>query len=135
MVGITLSPEQVRSAPPQVRRWLEHEIARSLGLSGATADFETEQDHLVAVTPDEAAAIYASIRGMLPVVNVFFELGRQGESIARSDIEAYRVTDIVRHARLASIEQLEACLEGINGALRLVRHDHRATLYAHDQRG
>lgn len=135
MVGITLNPEQVRSAPPEVRKWLEHEIARSLGLIGAPADFQPEPEHLVAVTPDEAAAIFASIRGMLPVVNVFFELGREGESIGRADIEAYRVADIVRHARLPSVEQLEACLDAINGALRLVHRDPKATLYAYDRRG
>ena len=135
MVGITLSPEQVRSAPPEVRTWLEHEIARSLGLLGAPADFRPEPEHLVAVTPEEAAAIFASIRGMLPVVNVFFELGRQGESIGRADVEAYRVADMVRHARLLRVEQLEACLDAINGALRLVRHDPKATLFAYDQRG
>jgi hypothetical protein len=33
MVGITLSPEQIRAAPPEVRRWLEHELAVSLGLN------------------------------------------------------------------------------------------------------
>ncbi len=135
MVGITLSPEQVRSAPPEVRKWLEHEIARSLGLMGAPADFGSDPDHLVAVTTDQAAAIFASIRGMLPVVNVFFELGREGESIGRADIEAYRLPDIARHARLQSPEQLEACLDAINGALRLVRHDPKATLYALDERG
>ena len=135
MVGITLSPEQVRSAPAEVRNWLEHEIARSLGLIGAPAEFRPEPEHVVAVTPDEAAAIFASIRGMLPVVNVFFELGREGESIGRADVEAYRVADIVRHARLPGVDQLEACLDAINGALRLVRHDPKATLYAYDQRG
>ena len=135
MVGITLSPEDVRSAPPEVRKWLEHEIARSLGLTAMAAELQPESEHLVAVTSDEAAAIFSSIRDMLPVVNVFFELGREGESIGRADIEAYRISEIVRHARLQSTEQLQACLDAINGALRLVRHDPKATLYAFDQRG
>jgi hypothetical protein len=32
MVGITLTPEQIRSAPLDVRRWIERELAASLGL-------------------------------------------------------------------------------------------------------
>ena len=32
MVGITLTPEQVRTAPPDVRRWLEQELAKTFGL-------------------------------------------------------------------------------------------------------
>jgi hypothetical protein len=30
MVGVTLSPEQMRNAPPEVRRWLEQEILACL---------------------------------------------------------------------------------------------------------
>ena len=33
MVGITLSPEQIQQAPPEVRRWIEQQIASALGLS------------------------------------------------------------------------------------------------------
>ncbi len=31
MTSFTFSAEQVRSAPPEVRRWMENEIARALG--------------------------------------------------------------------------------------------------------
>ena len=31
MVGLTLTPEQIRKAPPEVRRWLEREVATTLG--------------------------------------------------------------------------------------------------------
>lgn len=33
MVGITLSPEQIREAPPDVRRWVEQQITGAPGIS------------------------------------------------------------------------------------------------------
>ncbi len=33
MIGITLTTDQIRNAPPDVRRWIEHEVIASLGLA------------------------------------------------------------------------------------------------------
>ena len=35
MIGITLSADQIRSAPPEVRRWIEHEVIAALGVAAA----------------------------------------------------------------------------------------------------
>ena len=32
MIGITLTSEQIRTAPAEVRRWIERQVATSLGL-------------------------------------------------------------------------------------------------------
>ena len=32
MAGVTLSVEEIHAAPPEVRRWLEQEIVRALGM-------------------------------------------------------------------------------------------------------
>lgn len=72
---------------------------------------------------------------MLPAVNVFFELGRTGESVGRDGIEAFRLTDMMRHTRLQSLEQVIACLQAINEAARHVRQDANASLYFLDRRG
>lgn len=37
MVGITLWADEIKAAPPEVRRWLEQEIARILGLELASS--------------------------------------------------------------------------------------------------
>ena len=37
MVGITLWADEIKAAPPEVRRWLEQEIARILGLEPASS--------------------------------------------------------------------------------------------------
>lgn len=135
IVGITLSPEQIRTAPPEVRRWLEREIAASFNFQPEPQAMEVGARHLVRCSPEEAAAIFASIRGMLPVVNTFFEFGREGESIGQEGVEAYRLADMLRHTRLQSLEQLGACLQIIDQAVRSIRNDASATLYALDRRG
>jgi hypothetical protein len=135
MVGITLSPEQIRVAPPEVRRWLEKEIAASFNSQAEPQVMEVGSKHLVRCSPEEAVAIFASIRGMLPVVNTFFELGREGERIGEEGVEAYRLVDMLRRTRLQSLEQLVACLQVNDEAVRRVRDDANATLYALDRRG
>jgi hypothetical protein len=134
MVGITLSPEQIRSAPPEVRQWLEHEIAASLGFR-PRPDSSMEPRQLAACTFEEAEAVYASIRGTLPVVNVFFELGREGASIGQDGVEAFALADMLRHTRLPGMEQLVACLEFIDRTFREVRNDAEAALLVIDPRG
>lgn len=136
MVGITLSAEQLRAAPPDVRRWIEHEVAISLGLHAPeVVDAKRGSPQLVGLTVDEAAKVLSMIEGTLPVANVFFELGREGSSAGVNDLEAFRLVDIVRHARLQTMEQLADCLNIINAAVRSVRADANATLYGLDQRG
>ena len=135
MVAITLTPEQIRGAPLEVRRWLEREIAAALDLPPRAAAAEERDAHLVACGRDEAAALYAAVRGVLPVVTVLFELGREGESVGRGEVESYRLGDMLRHARLQSLEQLEACLQVLDEVLRRLRGDPDATLYLLDGRG
>src|SRR5579862_4906871 len=33
MIGITLTTDQIRSAPKEVRQWIEHQVIASLGLA------------------------------------------------------------------------------------------------------
>ena len=136
MVGITLTPEQIRSAPLDVRRWIERELAASLGLRPSEVSAAQPQpEHLVACTLEEAAAVLSLIQGMFPVVNVFFELGRQGASVGSEGLEAFRLADILRHTRLQNMSQVTAFLDIINQAVRRVRADPAATLYVLDSRG
>jgi hypothetical protein len=136
MFGITLTPEQIRTAPVEVRRWLEHELAKSLGLQPYEPPAaQVKREHLVACTFEEATAVLSLIQGMFPVVNVFFELGRQGISFGQERLEALRLADILHHTRLQNIDQVIACLDVINEAFRRVTGDTAASLYALDERG
>jgi len=57
MVGITLSPQQIHQAPPEVRRWIEQQIGDALGLSRAAPTVEAPPKHLVGCRLEEVRAI------------------------------------------------------------------------------
>jgi hypothetical protein len=135
MVGVTLSPEQIRSAPPEVRRWLEEELAASLGLRVHGVEDVPSSGRVVAASLEEARAILASIRGMLPVVNVFFELGRKGEGPAPQGFVVLSLAKIFTHARLSTIQQVIASIDLINAATQKVRRDASCNLCLVDPRG
>jgi Trp operon repressor len=37
MAGVTLTADEIKAAPPEVRRWLEQEIVRAFGVQSAPA--------------------------------------------------------------------------------------------------
>jgi len=120
MTGFTLSSEQIRRAPPEVRRWIEHEVATSLGFQPRAADSQRQFPQLAACSHDELVAMLSGIQGVFPAVNVFFELGRNGISCAQGRLQAYRLSDIQHHTRLQSPEQVISCLNLIDESLHRV---------------
>ena len=136
MVGITLSAELIRSAPPEVRRWLEQEIAHTLGLHpGHEPPAHAAATTLVGCNPEEVREMLSLVEGMLPVVSVFFELGREAASVAVHGMRAFRLADILGHARLHMPRQVTECLDILSRALRQVRGDADAAFYALDDQG
>ena len=119
MIGITLTTDQIRNAPPQVRQWIEHEVIASLGLAADAppAAEHGQGAHLVGCSPEEAAAVLTEIHGMIPAFNVFFEFARPGISFGQPPAMAFRLIDILYHTRLQSIDQVMECLEAINTGL------------------
>ncbi|MBX5452874.1 MAG: hypothetical protein K6U10_02935 [Acidobacteriia bacterium] len=130
MVGITLSPEQIRQAPPEVRRWLSAQIASTLGLYEGESLPQPPERHLVACTLEEARAVLSLIQGHLAVVNVFFELSRDPVAVLPQGIRVLRLEDMLRHSRLTALDQLLASLEILNNAVQRVRGEPEATLTA-----
>ena len=137
MIGITLTTDQIRNAPAEVRQWIEHEVIASLGLAAdAPAVAEHPQAaHLVACTTEDAAAVLAQIRGMMPAFNVFFEFARPGVSFGQPPVMAFRLIDILYHTRLQDIGQVIECLEAINEAFARVRGDASAQFCGFDNQG
>src|SRR3974377_2376007 len=82
MIGITLSCDQIRAAPPEVRRWIEQEVAISLRPQIAVPDGQDRVEELAICSVEELSSILAMVQGVLPAVNVLFELGRAGLSVA-----------------------------------------------------
>jgi len=137
MTGITLTAEQIRNAPPEVRRWIEHEVMTSLGLAAdapVTAQ-PVQAAHLVACSVEQAARVLAQIEGVLPAVNVFFEFARPGISFGQPAMLAFRLIDILHHARLQNIEQVMTALGMINQAFAQVRGDATARFCGFDNEG
>ena len=75
------------------------------------------------------------VQGMLPVVSVFFELGREAASVAVHGMRAFSIADILRHVRLHGPEQVIQCLDILSQTLRRVRGDDAAEFYVLDDQG
>lgn len=135
MVGITLSAELVRSAPPEVRHWIEAQVAAAFAPQTTAEEAHSAPPHLASVTSGEAQAILEQIEDLLPVVSVFFELGRESASVPVQGMRAFRLGEILRHTRLETTEQVLEALELINDALRRVRRDPESVLCAFDREG
>ncbi len=148
MIGITLLPEQIRAAPPEIRRWLDAEIAatfapgaaavgspRAEAHYGGVPGLDAEARHLVACDLEEARAILSLIQGMLPVVHVFFELGRDPVTVSAEGLRVLRLDQMMQHAHLRSLDQLAACLQAIDAAGERVRGEPGTALTVLDGAG
>ena len=135
MIGISLSSDQIRTAPAEVRRWIEREVMTSLGLQAAPADSQSHGEHLAACSEEQAAAVLSQIQGVLPAVNVLFEFGRQGAIFGQPGIEAFRLVDIAHHTRLSDVAQVVACIDLINQAFGRASGDASARLCGFDREG
>jgi len=136
MIGITLTTDQIRTAPADVRQWIEHQVIVSLGLAAETpAAEQPHTSHLAACSEQDVAAVLAQIQGSLPSVNVFLEFGRAGISYGQPPVMAFRLLDILHHTRLRDIEQVIACLDVVNQAVTAVRHDPGARFCGFDNQG
>lgn len=135
MVSIALTAEQIRSAPPEVRQWIEREVAAAFGWPVKPDAPEAAPAHLVPCSTNDVASILSQIQGVLPAVNVFFEFGRQGAVVPQSRVEAFRLIDIAHNARLQNVGQVIACLDVITGALRQIKDDAGAAFCGFDREG
>jgi hypothetical protein len=137
MIGITLTTDQIRNAPPQVRQWIEHQVMASLGRAPETpaAAAPPQGKYLVPCTEEEAAGVLAQIQGLMPAFNVFFEFARPGVSYGQPPVMAFRLIDILYHTQLQDIGQVVECLEAINQALARLRHDPSALFCGFDNQG
>lgn len=136
MVGLVLTPEQVKSAPPEVRAWLHAMLEAEYG----GPDLRSGQDEdarLAALEPEEAAAMLDRIRSDFLSTQVFFEFGREPSAAAQLPPHLHRVAipDILRHTQIGDVQHLAACLDAITAAFRAVRGDPDAALFAFDQGG
>jgi len=134
MIGITLTTDQIRSAPKEVRQWIEHQVIAGLGLA-AEAPVPVQVTHLAALSEEEAAAVLAQVRGMLPAANVFFEFARPGVVFGQPPVTTYRLIDILNHTKLQNIGQVMACLEALDNAVVRLRGEPNIRFSGFDNEG
>ena len=138
MTSFTFSAEQMRSAPPEVRRWIEREVTATLA---ALSKSEHDPTHLhsaalAACMPQEAAQLFEMIKGNFLLSQVFFELARDTpNSLGAAPLHPLSLGDILRHTRLSDGDRLVDCFTAINQAFQTIRNDPEATLFGYDHYG
>jgi hypothetical protein len=113
MPSFTFSVEQVRSAPPEVRRWIEREIAASLAAMNKSEHDASRVNaaSLAACMPEEAMQLFELIKGNFLLAQVFFELARETpNSHGAAPLCPISIADILRHTRLRDGDRLVDCL-------------------------
>jgi hypothetical protein len=138
VTGFTFSLEQIKSAPPEVRRWFEREIAVNLAQIGGPARDAAPMHGaaLAACTPDEAAQLFELIKGDFLLSQVFFELGRDSpDAHGAAPLHTVALGDLLRHTRIGGVDRLSDYFGAINQAFQAIRSDPEATLFGFDQQG
>ncbi len=133
VTSFTFTAEQIRSAPPEVRLWVENEIAAAFRGLAATPPAPEHSAELAACTPAEALRVFELIKDDFAAAQLFLELGRLVPVGGGSTVlHALSIAEIKRHLRLAD----DRLLDGfglINQAFQQVRSDPGAALFGLDQ--
>jgi hypothetical protein len=139
LIGFTLSAEQLRTAPPEVRRWIATEMAQTiaaLGMASPAANAQLLPPTLAACTLDEALRIFEAIRGNFMISQVLFELAREPSvEPSQPEVHALRVADVLRHTRITDGDRLIEALSALNAVFRRLRNDPEAALFGFDDYG
>jgi len=138
VTSFTFSIERIRSAPPEVRRWIESEIAQAVAMIDRPRHdpSQVEGSALAACASEEAMRVFELIQGNFLLTQVFFELAREtGIAPRMPPLYPLNIGDILRHTRLSGGHALADCLSAINQAFRQVRGDPDASLFGFDDQG
>jgi hypothetical protein len=137
MISITISPEQLAAAPPDVRRLLEREMASTLAFAeGQQGAPKAPAAELAACSLEEVVQLFALIRDDHLTAALFCELGHEPNvGLGTPRYRAVSVADLLRRSRLGSPDRLTARLETIHAAFRRLRGDAGGSLFGFDQFG
>jgi hypothetical protein len=132
VTSFTFTAEQIRSAPVEVRRWFENEIATAFAMA-AQQHAPAHTAELAACTPQEALRLFELIKEDFAATQVFLELARQSP-IGRgtAPLHALSIGEIKHHLRFTD-ERLVDGFRSLNQAFQQIRHQHEAALFGFDQ--
>jgi hypothetical protein len=135
MVGIVLTAEQVKTAPEEVRRWIEATLRKELSLEAhhpyQRDGFRYAEDGLAICAFPEISQIFTLLRREPAACRLFLQLGADNYDRAHGVHTARPVAlaALARHLGTEGPDALMPLLELINNALRQVRRDDEATLF------
>jgi hypothetical protein len=135
MVDVLLKAEQIKTAPREVKAWLNAVLEQELNLK---PDPSTAPSNVLAeCTIEEAALVLAGLQSDYLACQVFFELGRDRpvENTAATRLHRVALETVMHHVRLDSVEHLATCLGEISRAFANVRRDPEARILALDNAG
>lgn len=132
MTSFSFTVEQIKSAPPEVRHWIENEIASAFRSLMTAAPAPQHAPELAACTPQEALRVFELVRHDFAAAQVFLELGREPTIAGAAALHALAVGEIKRRLRIGD-ERLTGCFTLINECFLRVRNDPDATLFGFDE--
>lgn len=138
MTAFTFSIEQLRAAPPEVRRWFSGEIARTLGAVEPPRPDARQAEAMTpaACTPAEALQIFQLIGDDAIATRLFFELAREvGIGANLPGLHALRMADLLHHVGLPGEDSLVGGLAMIDRAFRQVHGGDAGSLFGFDDAG
>jgi hypothetical protein len=140
MVGIVLSEEQVRSAPPEVRRWLHGLMERTLQPGHEVhfdrGGFHYAADDLAVCSAEEVLRLFSAVKHEPLAAELLFRLGRDNydRPTGRHAAQPVTAAELLEGVPLAPA-QLDAALARLNEVLRQLRGDANAVLFRRDDSG
>jgi hypothetical protein len=122
MIKITLSSEQIRTAPAEVRRCIEHEVGASLGLQVQAPDSQGRTEQLAICSLDELATIFSLDRGSTETnMNV---VGADELRAIVGNLDDGKVSEILNLGpAIAELQQAAVCAAAGDGDV-LTKGDH-----------
>jgi hypothetical protein len=141
MTGIVLSVEQINSAPPGVREWIEKQVAADLALAfrgrrEPPRDVTHNSPHVVGCEVPEIVQILSRLAPEPVARQALLEFGRVPlVEIGQPPLYGVNIGDVARHAGIIQEEQLVAALNAVNAALQSLRADPTALLFGFDAGG
>jgi hypothetical protein len=143
VTAFTFSVEQIRSAPPEVRRWIANEISRAFGgLAGASPQApasgasQPEAAALAACTVPEVMPVFELIADDPVASRLFFELAREHSvDSGLPEVRALKVADLLHHVGLPDLNSLLDGLTAIDRAFHQIHGERAGGLFGLDDAG
>ena len=104
MISFAVTVDQIRSAPPEVRRWLEAEIVGALREAASSRPEPAHSPELAACSPDEALALFDLVQNDFAAAQVLLEFGARTATAGQS-APAARLCDRRIQAKAAAFRR------------------------------